>query len=795
MTRSLTKIGFASTATVLLAFATTPLSFAQTDSAETTHSTITNTSKESEPDKDPAATSVAPSTPAEPTDLAEPVEKSEPTTGLNAFATNLLLEALEGLTDTDFAEPVTDSSGASITVQQVVEAGGTALLRGSGFTTADGSSGATIVVKLRFEHTDGESGYYTRVGDDILDHPTGGSPDATMWAVIKADDDGSFEEAVQLPSSLQAGQRLVINAASGILSTDQQHSLTTKPLTVGGIEWIEDDSDSVECVPETSAPQITVAAEPSADGTLHITGIGWCNSNSGGAILAFKIDEGKVSRLDDEIHENRTIWYLYEADDETGNVDFHMTLPDGTTTGANGSTPAFGEGEHTIRVLTGSLQEGDPALSLPRRGTDESTTFTVGNYKPNGQPDIIDTDELGTANAEGMTVSTSNTEAVVTLPNAEEGDWVYISAYTADGSPRWPWGSDWYQLGADKKVVLPLTGLPLPLPTGKITLVAQSGNRGEVGEVIGWRDATLGKAATSTTPSTTSASPTTSSVAPVPGLANSINNLSRALEDLDKSLVGTTDSEADNGTDSDKQNNDEENDSGVVEIVEYVDAPRVITNGNSGINSRNSTANSNAAGTSAGASGAAVIVNSGSNGTSNRAGVTSGTAESNEPQPTTAPDAPVQTGLSLNVENKGGVEESVDGTLLTMTIPTDVAEPGEWVYIHSFDPSPAALGWTQINEDGEVSVDAAELGDGIYKFSLTDTDGELLGWASITLTGLGTPGGEAASNSSESSTPVLIAQSQAVMKASDWLLIIGAIAVVQFAAILTFMGIRRQNLR
>ncbi len=102
------------------------------------------------------------------------------------------------------------------------------------------------------------------------------------------------------------------------------------------------------------------------DGTIRLTGTGWCHPAGGGSTIGVKIDEGAISRLNDSVHTNRTIWQLVQAEpDGTFSVDVH--LPDGT---AATSTPALATGRHSFRLLSGSLLDGDAGRSVLSPGFD-----------------------------------------------------------------------------------------------------------------------------------------------------------------------------------------------------------------------------------------------------------------------------------------------------------------------------------------------------------------------------------------------------------------------------------------
>lgn len=403
-------------------------------------------------------------------------------------------------------ETVTSTaSGRTATawVQSDVAAGDGSTLRikGAGWVDTAGTGASTIAIKLN----SGDGRQYTRSGSDIVEHPSA-SGDDTIWTLLAPANpdshpnvvvigvDGSFEIELDLPDGLEAGQYLSVLFQSGRFDpADVQRSETTGYLTVGGVPY-EDDGDDVEatCRPSTSSPGVTIINPSVAlGGVLTVQGTGWCHpgENRGGSVIALKIDEGAYSHLTDAVHQNRTIWAVVEADSETGDWSIDIQLPDGT---AATSSPAFPEGAHTLRLLTGSLKTGDQGRSAL------TTEFVVGAYQPNGAPDPVDASTLTAANAGGVTVSRTADSLAVTIPGARAGDWIFITPFAADGSPRYPWLGSWFRADASGTVRAPLAGVTLP--AGLITVAVQSGNQGELGRLVGWGRLLVAAPSPGTTP-------------------------------------------------------------------------------------------------------------------------------------------------------------------------------------------------------------------------------------------------------------------------------------------------------
>jgi hypothetical protein len=382
-----------------------------------------------------------------------------------------------------WAHTTVTAGGATAWVERTVAAGdgGKVRLRGTGWTGAGGAS--TVAVKLG---SSPDGGQYRRTGSGIITHPSAAGDD-TVWALLAPGGgshphvreiavDGSFDVTLDLPDGLVAGQYLTLSLASGRFATgDAQRSVTTDPLVVGGVAWSGDGGGSdVACVPTSTTPTVRLAStSASFGGTLRITGAGWCNPAGGGSRIGVKIDDGAISHLDSSVHTNRTIWAVVEARDTDGTFTADLRLPDGTTAT---STPALARGAHTLRLLSGSLVAGDTIRTV------ESAAFVVGRYRPNGIPDPLATGDLRAGTRDGVEAHRVDGRLAVRVPAASVGDWVFLSAYAADGSPRYPWDDRWFRAGRGGRLVVPAGNEP----TGRVSLVAQSGAPESFGALLGW---------------------------------------------------------------------------------------------------------------------------------------------------------------------------------------------------------------------------------------------------------------------------------------------------------------------
>lgn len=393
------------------------------------------------------------------------------------------------------AESDAEDDAALVWAEQDVEPGGTARVSGTGWTKADATSGSMIAIKLNYRLVNDQTGQYERTGSDIVKHPLNGSEDSTIWKIVEANADGSFSTTIDLPETIVAGQKLSLAVSSGVFAEgDMQRMLVTPSLVVGGEPWEEPPMEVIQCTPSTEKPTWQIQEQSELGGKLKISGKGWCHPRSGGSTIAVKIDDGAYSHLTDELNQNRTIWDIVYADDETGDWEAEITLPDGTTSGPLGSAPAFPEGEHSIRLLTGSLKEYD-AIRTVGPSTGQPTYFVVGEYRPNALPSPLDIDggALTAANKNGVTVKQEATpnpgQWTVTVPGGKKGDWVYIDAYAGPSSRGY--FPEWKQLDGNGQVKLSLAGITLAVGTLNVTV--QNGNQGHVGELLGWVPVTIDK--------------------------------------------------------------------------------------------------------------------------------------------------------------------------------------------------------------------------------------------------------------------------------------------------------------
>ena len=450
-----------------------------------------------QPSKDNDQAQVQPQQPADENDTSNWVKLDAPATG-------------QGSTGVMYVKPYTTGKGSKLRI------------KGSGWTNIKGEGGSTVALKLNYLK-DGKPAQYSRTGGDgAIDQylqDNGKSADSTTWALLIPDagkanpaqglyalnPDGTFDIEIDVPEQLQTGKTgdyLSITAQSGRNApNDTQRAATSKPIPVNGqaaAEYKEPENTDV-CSPEGGdfSPKLKIenpTVEPG--GKLHITGSGWCNPDDKRVSkIGLKIDDGSVSHNDaTKVNSNLTIWAIIEPDAKTGNIDTYIDLPTAENTGLSGEAlKNVTSGEHTLRLLTGSLRKGDRhgTYGGPKGDGGVNTKFVIGDYKPGADPESISATQLGEGDRHGVSVEHNGKQLTVKVPEAEPGTWVKVTPYLGD-SAQLVRASKWVQLDQNRTVSYTMSG---ELPAADYRIVVQSGNQGENGKVLGWAPLHVAEAA------------------------------------------------------------------------------------------------------------------------------------------------------------------------------------------------------------------------------------------------------------------------------------------------------------
>lgn len=401
--------------------------------------------------------------------------------------------------------PLLEAEGATVRIQPF-ETGEDAKLRliGEGWTHSK-QGGSTVSIKL--EYLDGDTvRQYERTDSAISDYLTskGRAADSTSWVLLmpEADrvqenqglytigEDGSFDITVDAPEGLKnaaTGDYLAVFAQSGRNADgDTSRSARSTPVPINGVAGSlpEKEDDGTVCTTDVSTPTMRIANPTVARGEkLHLIGSGWCNTeNTRATTIAVKIDEGKISHLAaNAVHSNRTIWAIIKPDPATGEVDYYLDLPDGTD---GTSAPALGEGAHSLRLLSGSLNAGDRSVTYGGVGV---LDFTIGQYSPNALPDTVSDSDLSDSARNGVEVTRVGQEVTVRVPGGQPGQWVIATPYLS-GSVRSAYGSGWKQLDSNRSLSYTL---PDTMAGGSYKLAVQNGEQGAVGDLLGWAPLTV----------------------------------------------------------------------------------------------------------------------------------------------------------------------------------------------------------------------------------------------------------------------------------------------------------------
>ena len=457
--------------------------------------------------------------------------------------------ALTGTTiayaDTPAATQQADKATVTISTEKWRE--GKLVLRGTGFTSTAPGRGAVFAVKFLDALPDEAHQAINPITKK------GGNSPANFMAT--ANEDGTFEVEVSLPTPENTGLTAEQLKSKGWTVEGTSHRIQVLSGSLGGVDadgntydrrasvaqniTLSDPAPSPAPTAEPSAtaeptaePSATAApsatAEPTAEptpapsedsktcapagdsftprltienpkavqgGKLHLTGDGWCNpEDKKASVIGLKIDDGKVSRNDaTAVNDNRTIWAIVTPD-ENGHIDAWIDLPtrDNAAFKNDEDAAKYASGEHTLRLLTGSLREGDRSGTYGGANSQGgiNTTFTIGEYAPGDAPEPISASELTDGN--GVQVSREGSTVTVTVPNAEPGTWVYAATYLGN-SPQTLYGSGWKRLDGNRSFSYE-TSVSMPAATYRV--VVHNGNQGAQNAVLGFADMTVERAVT-----------------------------------------------------------------------------------------------------------------------------------------------------------------------------------------------------------------------------------------------------------------------------------------------------------
>lgn len=420
---------------------------------------------------------------------------------------------------------------ATVTISTEKWRDGKLVLRGTGFTSTAPGRGAVFAVKFLDALPD-----EAHQAINPLTKQGGNSP-ANFMAIAK--EDGTFEIEVPMPTPENTGLTAEQLKSKGWTAEGTSHRIQVLSGSLGGTDadgntydrrasvaqniTLSDPSPAPTAEPSATADPSATAEPtpaPSADsktcapadgsftprlsienpkavqgGKLHLTGDGWCNpEDKKASVIGLKIDDGKVSRNEaTAVNDNRTIWAVVTPD-ENGHIDTWIDLPTRENAAFKNDEDAakYASGEHTLRLLTGSLREGDRSGTYGGANSQGgiNTTFTIGEYAPGDVPAPVNASEL--TNGNGVQVSRNGSTVTVTVPNAEPGTWVYAATYLGN-SPQTLYGSGWKRLDGNRSFSYE-TSVSMPAATYRV--VVHNGNQGAQNAVLGFADITVERAVT-----------------------------------------------------------------------------------------------------------------------------------------------------------------------------------------------------------------------------------------------------------------------------------------------------------
>ncbi len=101
-------------------------------------------------------------------------------------------------------------------------------------------------------------------------------------------------------------------------------------------------------------------------------------------------------------------------------------------------------------------------------------------------------------------------------------------------------------------------------------------------------------------------------------------------------------------------------------------------------------------------------------------------------RPSDPPSPPVTSFEDLTTTNAGALSGGRQGDEVTLYLPSGTVGPNEWVAVFTF-PQAQGSDWLAVSPDRSVVIDIAGMPAGSYKLAVSDSAGELVGWAQLEL--------------------------------------------------------------
>lgn len=231
----------------------------------------------------------------------------------------------------------------------------------------------------------------------------------------------------------------------------------------------------------TLSSATTIRDVPAIDlgGTLTISGQGFCHPAGGGSTIAVQIDDGRLKRVEAPVHRDPTIWQIIEAADDGS---FHATI---AMPQADQTDPAFADGSHRLRLLTGAKLETGDAVRSVRTG---EFVVATGNHtgilpEPTKTPTPVDpVVALVGSRAGAVTAKQTDSTVRVVVPGVEPGDWVFPYTFREEQRGRaLTHPTTWLQVDANRSVTFDLAAFGVAgQGATRVSLQARDGT------LVGW---------------------------------------------------------------------------------------------------------------------------------------------------------------------------------------------------------------------------------------------------------------------------------------------------------------------
>lgn len=281
---------------------------------------------------------------------------------------------------------------------------------------------------------------------------------------------GSSAEVTQA-GKRRSGMREHSGPASPEPTTAKTSRASTKPTGSAEADACPDRA-SVEITSSTTIKGVPVVT---FGGVLRVAGSGFCQRRGGGSAISVQIDDGALRRLDDTVNADRTIWQIIRAEaDGTFRADIRLPY-------LHQTDPAFADGSHRLRLLTGGPGSGGTVRTgefVVLRGTNTGIL-----PEPAGTPSPVDPVRALVGERGGAVTAAKTGEAVrVVVPDVEPGDWIFAYAFrgpAAEDPQAFP--ATWLQVDADRSVTFDFAGFEdAAASDSRITLQARDGT------LVGW---------------------------------------------------------------------------------------------------------------------------------------------------------------------------------------------------------------------------------------------------------------------------------------------------------------------